>query len=153
MPTNRKYRSRARQTGNRATPALVSLLAEPGNIETTVRLAARVGVPPLDKLDDENDQDVAEGVGVLRRLWLLHCDAALEYCLKRHGPGRRPALWWDGKNRPYVRPRDWCLDGDYQRFESERAAADLKFLEEHKFLRREERVQLAEMQKGEKLWT
>jgi hypothetical protein len=127
-----------------ASPALISLLAEPGNIETTVRLAARVGVASLDNLDSENAQDVAEGVEILRRLWTLHHEAAVAYCVKHYGPGRRPALWWDGRNRPYVPPRNWALDDDLQRFEQERVAADLEFLKSHKLLSRVELRKLGE---------
>jgi hypothetical protein len=151
MPTNRKYRRRARQTGSRATPALISLLADPCDVALTVRLASRVGVPPLDNLDDEDEGDVQAGVEILRRLWLLHREAAVEYHVRRFGPGSRPTLWWEHDcpkpGRPYVAPRNWLDAYDSARYERERAAADVAFLKKHKLLPTAEKAALAEMRK------
>lgn len=141
MPANRKYRSRARQTGNRATPALIGTLAQPGNLETTASLACRLGNPPFDRLTE------AEAICELHRLWPIHREAATEYCIRRFGPEARPELWWHHDSpepRPYVRPRDWCLDGDRERYEKERAAADLQYLRKHNYLTKEEVAALEE---------
>lgn len=126
--------------------SLIALLADPDDIEMVVRLAVRVGVPPLDELDDENPGDIATGVSIMKKMWPLYRDLSVEYCVKRYGPGTRPSLWWEGK-RPFVKPYDWRVAGDGSRFEKQRAAEDLKYLREHGYLTKEEKLQLDEMGK------
>jgi hypothetical protein len=129
-------------------PALISMLAAPCSIETTVRLAARLGNEPLEGLDDDKEQDVAKGVAILRKLWSIYAERATERCLAEN-PGRRPALWWEGQKRLPVKPRDWTVEGDGERYERERAEADLKFLRDYGHLTREEIRLPAEKRKVE----
>ena len=150
MPTNRNHRKRKRRAGSVASPVLVSMLADPGDIETTVGLAARIGNPPLDGLDDDKKEDVEKGVAILRKLWPIYAERAVEYCIKRDGPGVRPTLWWEGKARPYVKPRDIYANdvNDAARYANERKAADLEYLRSHGLLTKEE-IQKLEKEKGD----
>lgn len=128
-------------------PSVLAMLADPGRIETTVRLRIVIGDPLFDGLNEEVEKDVESAVEILRNLWPKHAAAATEYCLREHGAGVRPALWWERDApapRPHVEPRNWALDGDRERFERERAASDLAFLEKHKLLTREELRMLAD---------
>lgn len=137
---------RKRKIGSEATPALIATLSEDGNLETVVGLAIRIGNEPFGSLSDDA-AGIAEGIAILHKFWPLHARAATQYQVKRFGPGTRPALWWIHSSpapRPFVRPRDWTLNGDCGRFRNERAATDLKFFQEHKLLLREELRKLAE---------
>jgi hypothetical protein len=147
MPTKRTRRTRARRAGSVGTPALVSMLADDCRVELTVRLAIALGDPMFAGLNDKDEADVEKGIETLRRLWPLHSREATEYCISHDGPGHRPTFWWEHDSpapRPYVRPYDW-RDGDLQRFEQERAAADIAFLEKHNLLTPQEKLALAEM--------
>lgn len=133
-------------SGVAPSPLLISSLAYTGSLRAMVRLEIRLGNPPFDVLEETADGE-AEGEAILRRAWPLHAEVATEYCIRHYGPGLRPALWWEGRQRPFVRPRDWRLEGDSGRFDKERKAADLNYLREHGLLSREEITALAETKK------
>ena len=124
-------------------PEMVSLLADPGDIEGAVRLRIRMGDPRFDGLSDEVDADVRAGVEIVRKLWPRYADAAVEHCVRRYGPGTRPWFWWTDKPRSFVAPYNGDA-ADAARFDRERRAADLAFLEQHKLLSGAEKTALAE---------
>jgi hypothetical protein len=143
MPTNRTFKKKRHKGGNAASPSTLATLADPDDLDVAVRLAIRIANPPFDVLS-EDAAGIEEGKSILRRLWPQHGKAAAEHCIRRYGVGARPALWWEKKVHPYVRPRDWFNSEDGVCFARERAEADLKYLRDHGYLTREEKIQLAE---------
>jgi hypothetical protein len=146
MPTNRRFRKK-KQTGViTASPSTLAVLAEDGDLDAIVSLAIRIGNPPFDALS-EDERGIAEGIAILRRLWPQHHKAATEYCIRRNGAGTRPELWWSGKSRTFVEPRDWNSPEDAVRYARARAAADLEYLRAHGYLTKAEKLQIEEAKK------
>ena len=135
MGTKRQYRLKGRKPGSVASSAVLAWLAHESDLDTTARLACRMGTPPFDAMTKD------EAVSEMHRLWPLHREAAIAACIKRCGAGYRPTLWWihDVPNqRPYVRECDLTKDGDLGRYEKERRASDLAYLQQNNLLSEEE---------------
>ena len=142
MPTKRSCRKRKRRAQSLASPALLEMLASPVDPDTTVLLAHVLADPLFRELHADDEGDGAKGVDILSQLWSLYAERAAELCVQK-SPGCRPAFWWRGRQRPFVKQRDWNVDGDRERQDRERREADLKFLYADGHLTGEEKAALA----------